>query len=139
MATHAAEQVHRVFARAMLDRARGSVKRSGMRAQDRRVISAVEDILAHLEQYALWFDRAYEAWCIGASPEAEHMQVASRAAVGDGRAQLRALTLGGAVWDAFRENANCGDLDQTEPLYYRRIPTIFAGLSHGLYLDRARG
>ena len=26
-----------------------------------------------------------------------------------GRAQLRALTLGGAVWDAFRENANCGD------------------------------
>ena len=76
MATHAAEQVHRVFARAMLDRARGSVKRSGMRAQDRRVISAVEDILAHLEQYALWFDRAYEAWCIGASPEAEHMQVA---------------------------------------------------------------
>ena len=26
-----------------------------------------------------------------------------------GRAELRALTLGGAVWDAFRENANCGD------------------------------
>ena len=26
-----------------------------------------------------------------------------------GRAQLRALTLGGAVWDAFGENANCGD------------------------------
>ena len=26
-----------------------------------------------------------------------------------GRAQLRALTVGGAVWDAFRENANCGD------------------------------
>ena len=24
-------------------------------------------------------------------------------------AQLRALTLGGAVWDAFRENANRGD------------------------------
>ena len=34
--------------------------------------------------------------------------VASRAAA-CGRAQLRALTLGGAVWDAFRENANCGD------------------------------
>ena len=28
---------------------------------------------------------------------------------GRGRAQLRALTFGGAVWDAFRENANCGD------------------------------
>ena len=26
-----------------------------------------------------------------------------------GRAQLRALALGGAVWDAFCENANCGD------------------------------
>ena len=26
-----------------------------------------------------------------------------------GRAELRALTFGGAVWDAFRENANCGD------------------------------
>ena len=26
-----------------------------------------------------------------------------------GRAQLRALILGGAVWDAFRENANCGN------------------------------
>ena len=25
-----------------------------------------------------------------------------------GRAELRALTLGGAVWDAFRENANAG-------------------------------
>ena len=30
-------------------------------------------------------------------------------------------------------------LDQTEPLYCLRIPTIFACLSHGLYLDRARG
>ena len=26
-----------------------------------------------------------------------------------GRAELRALTLGGAVWGAFRGNANCGD------------------------------
>ena len=26
-----------------------------------------------------------------------------------GRAQLRALTFGGAVWGVFRENANCGD------------------------------
>ena len=32
-----------------------------------------------------------------------------------GRAELRALTLGGAVWDAFRENANCGDLVGTLP------------------------
>ena len=32
-----------------------------------------------------------------------------RAAALLGRAQLRALILGGAVWDAFRGNANCGD------------------------------
>ena len=31
------------------------------------------------------------------------------------------------------------NLDQTEPLYCLRLPPIFAGLSHGLYLARARG
>ena len=36
-------------------------------------------------------------------------EVASRAAAESGRAQLRALILGGAVWGNFRENANCGD------------------------------
>ena len=36
-------------------------------------------------------------------------------------------------------NSVISKLDQTEPLYCRRIPTIFAGLLDGLYLDRARG
>ena len=33
----------------------------------------------------------------------------SRRAAACGRAELRALTFGGAVWGVFRENANCGD------------------------------
>ena len=33
----------------------------------------------------------------------------SRRAAACGRAQLRALILGGAVWGNCRENANCGD------------------------------
>ena len=40
-------------------------------------------------------------------PGAPRRRTSQRAAAG--RAELRALTLGGAVWDAFRENANCGD------------------------------
>ena len=39
--------------------------------------------------------------------EMVHDEMSRRAAAG--RARLRALTPGGAVWDAFRENANCGD------------------------------
>ena len=39
--------------------------------------------------------------------EATTEPVAGRAAAG--RAELRALTFGGAVWDVFREIANCGD------------------------------
>ena len=36
-------------------------------------------------------------------------------------------------------NSVLSKLDQTEPLYCRRIPSIFAGLSHGLYYrSRAR-
>ena len=36
-------------------------------------------------------------------------------------------------------NSVISQLDQTEPLYCRRIPSIFAGLSHGLYYrSRAR-
>ena len=36
-------------------------------------------------------------------------------------------------------NSVISKLDQTEPLYSLRIPPIFACLSHGLYLYRARG
>ena len=39
-----------------------------------------------------------------------------------GRAELRALTLGGAVWGAFRENANCGDPPGTLPVPSRYPP-----------------
>ena len=45
-----------------------------------------------------------------AAEELESLEVAEEGGRAEGgRAELRALTLGGAVWDAFRENANCGD------------------------------
>ena len=38
-----------------------------------------------------------------------HRDLVAESGRGSGRAELRALALGGAVRDAFRENANCGD------------------------------
>ena len=53
-------------------------------------------------------EKAEPAGPAGQGVKEVNWQAKSRRAAA-GRAQLRALTLGGAVWDAFRENANCGD------------------------------
>ena len=58
---------------------------------------------------ALVLDRAKRVAYVAISERANEQLVAESGSLGSGRAQLRALTLGGAVWDAFRENANCGD------------------------------